>query len=124
MCKQEMEAALQIVKYRNSGQFLLKLGKTFNVIAEKYCLSNEELFSLVFDQALALADLEDGRNSLVTSVKYPEPRVTLFVLRKEAGEDMNVYKQNFVAQAVRYLTSTSKREAKAFDLILCIERES
>ena len=54
------------------------------------------------------------------TVKYPEPRVTLLLVRKHAREDGAVFKQNFVAQAVPYLTN--KHSQKQLELIMSVEQ--
>ena len=46
------------------------------------------------------------------------------LVRKHASEDVEVFKQNFVAQAVHYLTSNNKqRSEKQLALIMSVEQQ-
>ena len=116
-----MDAVSLLVKRKNLSQFSLKLGKEFNDVAQEYALSDLELFSKIFDHVLSATGLEATHGvKLVATVKYPEPRVTLLLVRKHAREDIAIFKQNFVAQAVHYLTC--KQSQKQLELIMSVER--
>lgn len=121
-----MDAAYSLVKQKGASQFLIKLGKDFNVVARECSLSGSELFSIIFDHVLSMTLLETNDVKLVAVVKYTDPRVTLLRLRKDAHVNMSTFKQNFVMQVIHYFTNASPDNEKAqkeLELLFSIELE-
>lgn len=118
-----MEAVRSVVECTNSGKFVLKMGNEFNMVAEKYNMTNRELFALIFDYVLSSQlNTEDGEEKLVASIKYRDPRVTLLVVRKTKFQTMVGFKEQFLNEAVCYLTSANPAQ-KNFHLVMRIEPE-
>ena len=118
-----MDAVFELIERKNSSQFLLKLGNDFNEVARNWSLTDTELFSNIFDHILS-ASTGFGVNGakLLAVIKYPDPRVTLLCVRKNASENIEIFKQNFVTQAVHYFTNTASESQKSLELIMSIER--
>ena len=116
-------AVVLLVKQKSASQFQFILGKEFHKVAKEHSHSENELCSLMFDYVLSLTGLsgDDGAGKLVATLKYPEPRVTLLLVRKQACESMLLFRQNFVAQAMRYLIN--KQGEKSLELVMSVEQE-
>lgn len=111
-----------VITAKKDGEFLLKMGKNFNSVAEKYSMKRSELFAAIFDQYLDFANFPMGENRLlVATVKHPDPRVTLLISRQSPGESLDRFKWNFAQRVERYLTSD--RCEKDFPVILAIGPE-
>ena len=122
-----MEKAISLlVQQKTISQFLIKFGKDFNNVTKEHALSESDLITLMFDHVLSSSGLgveenEAGRK-LVATLKNTEPRVTLLVVRKQAGETILLFRQKFAAQVMRYLIN--KQGEKSLQLLMSVEQES
>ena len=117
-----MEAVNSVLVSQKKLEFLLKMGKNFNFVSEKYSLTKQELFEAIFDHVYYYhhQSRHDEGKLLVATLKHPDPRVTLLSSRQCPSEDLETFKRNFATRVIYYLS----REvcAKDFTVIFTIEK--